>query len=188
MSELLKKTMRIICIAGLIGSGKDTAADYISRKYDYKIIDYANILREVCKREGLELTRDNLQNLRVKYGNTFLAEEAVNRIKSSGNDKIVLTPMRRSEDFEIPRREFGDSVMLTVIEADAKKRFERLKNRGRENDPKDFGEFERQEAREREIFNFEKTFSYADFRVKNNEGIEDMKKKIDKIMKNLEMI
>ena len=175
--------MPILCIAGLIGSGKDTAADYISKKYGYNIIDYASILREICKKEGLELTRDNLQNLRVKYGNTFLAEEAANRIKKLKDDNIILTPMRRSEDFEIPKKEFGENVKLIVVEASIKKRFERLSRRGRENDPKDYEEFERQEAREKEIFNFDKTFSYADFKIKNSGSIDDMKKEIDKIMK-----
>ena len=175
--------MPILCIAGLIGSGKDTAADYISKKYGYKIIDYAAILREICKHEGLELTRDNLQNLRIKYGNTFLAEESVNRIKKSKDTNVILSPMRRSEDFEIPKKEFRDKVKLIVIEADAKKRFGRLRSRGRENDPKDFAEFERQEKRENEIFNFDKTFSYADFIIKNNKNIDTMKKEIDKLMK-----
>ena len=175
--------MPILCIAGMIGSGKDTAAEYISKKYGYKIVDYASILREICKKEGLEVTRDNLQNLRLKYGNTFLAEEVVKRIKKSGDKKIVLTPMRRSEDYEIPRREFGDQVKLILIESDAKERFDRLKKRGRENDPKDFKEFERQEKRENEIFNFDKTFSYADFTVKNNGSIDEMKKNIDKVMR-----
>ncbi|MBS3050943.1 MAG: dephospho-CoA kinase [Candidatus Aenigmarchaeota archaeon] len=175
--------MGIICIAGLIGSGKDTAADYISKKYGYKIIDYANILREICKKEGLELSRDNLQNLRVKYGNTFLAEEAVKRIKDSGNRKIILTPMRRSEDFEIPKKEFGSALTLIVVDADPETRFKRLSTRGRENDPKDLNEFLRQEKRENEIFNFEKTFSYADFTIENDSGLKDLETKIDNVMK-----
>ena|SRR3989338_1458588 len=172
----------IICIAGLIGSGKDTAAEYISSKYGYTIIDYANILREICKNEGLELTRDNLQNLRVKYGNTFLAEEAVKRVKASGKKKIILTPMRRSEDFEIPKQEFGDALKLIVVDAEPKVRFARLNKRGRENDPKDFDEFLRQEKRENEIFNFDRTFSYADFSIENNGSVRELEQKIDKIM------
>ena len=175
--------MRVICLAGLIGSGKDMAADYISKKYGYTIIDYANILREICKKECLELTRDNLQNLRVKYGNTFLAEEVVKRVKESKSKKFILTPLRRSEDFEIPKKAFGKSVKLIVIETNARIRFERLNKRGRENDPKDFKEFQRQEKRENEIFNFDKTFSYADFKVNNNGTPEELKTALDKVMK-----
>lgn len=45
--------MKVICIAGLIGSGKDTAAGYIAKKYGYHVIDYANILREICREEEI---------------------------------------------------------------------------------------------------------------------------------------
>ena len=174
--------MRIICISGLIGSGKDTVAEYISEKYGYEIIDYANILREVCKREGLELTRENLQNLRVKYGNTFLAEEAIGRVKKSSSEKIILSSLRRSEDYEMPKKEFKNDLIMILIESAPKVRFGRLSNRGRENDPKDFKEFERQELREKEIFNFDKTFSYADFKIKNNDSIKELKHRIDEVM------
>lgn len=177
--------MKVICIAGLIGSGKDTVSEYIARKYVYHIIDYASILREICKKEGLELTRDNLQNLRMEYGNTFLAEEAVKRARQSGFGKILFTPMRRSEDMLIPKKELGNAVLI-VVEADPKTRFLRLKGRGRENDPKDFVEFQRQETREFQIFDLTKTFSYADYRINNNGSREELYKQIDKIMKEIE--
>lgn len=82
--------MKILCLAGLIGSGKDETAKYIAEKYGYHIIDYANILRDICKKEGLEITRENLQNLRIKYGNTFLAEEVVKRVKNRKKKKYYL--------------------------------------------------------------------------------------------------
>ncbi len=175
---------RIIAITGLIGSGKDTVAEHIAEKYGYEIIDYANILREICKEEGLELTRDNLQNLRLKYGNTFLAEEIVKRVKKSTSDKIVLTPLRRSEDFEIPQKEFGDIIMI-LVESDDRIRFERISKRGRENDPEDFEEFQRQAKRDADIYDFDKTFSYAKFKITNNGTTEDLKKEVDKVMEKL---
>ncbi len=175
---------KIIAVTGLIGSGKDTVAEYIAEKYGYTIIDYANILREMCKNEGLELTRDNLQNLRLKYGNTFLAEEVVDRVKKSGKDKILITPLRRSEDYEIPNKELGGIVMI-LVESDDKIRFERLSKRGRENDPKDFEEFQRQAKRDDDIYDFDKTFSYAKYRIQNNGDIDQLKKQIDKIMEEL---
>ncbi len=177
--------MRVVCIAGLIGSGKDTASEHIAKKYGHHIIDYANILRDICRREGLELTRDNLQNLRIKYGNTFLGEEAVRQAKSSGHSKILFTPIRRSEDFLIPKEKLENVVMI-LVEADPKVRFERLKVRGRENDAKDFFEFQRQETREFEIFDFKKTFSHADYKINNNGSREELYKQIDKIIEKIE--
>jgi dephospho-CoA kinase len=175
--------MKIIALAGLMGSGKDTAAEYISKKYGYKIIDYSNIIREMCRKEGLELTRDNFQNLRIKYGNMFLAEEVVKRVKASKEENIIITPLRRSEDYLIPKKEFGKKIVFILVECDQKIRFKRLKKRGRENDPKDFVEFQRQEKRENEIYDFDKTFSYANYIVKNNGTPDALRKEIDKVMK-----
>jgi dephospho-CoA kinase len=177
--------MKIIALAGLIGSGKDSASEYIEKKYGYFLIHYSNILREICRKEGLEVTRDNLQNIRVKYGNTFLAEEVVKRMKASKKQKILIEPLRRSEDFEIPKKEFGKNLVFILIDVEQKTRFERLKKRGRENDPKDFKEFQRQEKRESEIYDFDKTFSYADHVVSNNGTPATLKKEIDKVMKKI---
>ena len=177
--------MKIICIAGLIGSGKDEVAKYISDKYGYEIIDYANILREIVRNEGLEVTRENLQNTRLKYGNTFLAEIVIKKIKESEKQKIILTPMRRSEDYLIPKKEFGSNMQMILVEVSAKVRFKRLSKRGRENDPKDFTTFKKQEKREFEIFNFKKTFSYADFKISNAGNIKQLSKRIDDVMKNI---
>jgi len=178
--------MKIICIAGLIGSGKDEVAKYISDKYGYEIIDYANILREIVRNEGLEVTRENLQNTRLKYGNTFLAEIVIKKIKESEKQKIILTPMRRSEDYLIPKKEFGSNMQMILVEVSAKVRFKRLSKRGRENDPKDFTTFKKQEKREFEIFNFKKTFSYADFKVNNNGNMNQLRIKIDDVMKKID--
>ena len=174
----------IIAIAGLIGSGKDEVAGYISRKYGYHVIDYAGILRGICRDEGLEVTRDNMQNLRLKYGNTFLAEAVVKKAKESGKKNIILTPIRRSEDFTIPEKEFP-GIRMILVEAPERVRFERLKARNRENDPKDFAEFQRQESREFLIYDFDKTFSYAKYNIINNGSVEELHSSIDKIMEEM---
>ena len=73
----------IVAITGLIGSGKNEAADYIAKRYGFVIFDYADLLRDMLKKEGIEPTRENLQAYRVKHGNTFLAEAIVAKIKKS---------------------------------------------------------------------------------------------------------
>jgi dephospho-CoA kinase len=177
--------MRIICVVGLIGCGKDTATDYIEHKYGYTTINTGDIVRDFTRMEGLELTRDNLQNIRKKYGNNFVAEEAVKIIKEKKLDKILLNGVRRSEDYEIPRAKFGNVMKMILIETDEKKRFERLKKRGDERCPKTMDEFKKQEKNEFAIYNFDKTFSYAGFKIKNNGTPEELHREIDIIMKKI---
>jgi dephospho-CoA kinase len=177
--------MKIICIAGLIGSGKDVVAKYIEDRYGYFLIDYATKLRELCRKEGMEVTRDNLQMLRLKYGNTFLAEAVVEEIKKSSSTKIILSPMRRSEDFLIPKKEFPECKLIVIAASDVI-RYERLRARERENDPKTIEEFRRQESREFEIFDLNKTFSYADYVIENEGTMETLKNRVDKLMQEIE--
>lgn len=179
--------MKIIGIVGLIGSGKDEAANYIAERYSYRIINMSDIFREILRSEGIEPTRKNLQEERVKRGMRFLAQEVVKRIKNmakKGVEKIVITSVRRPEDYEIVKKAFGDYKLIQIF-ADKEKRFERMKKRGRPGDPKTLEEFEKQENKDKEIFEFEKTFKYADYKIDNNGTKEDLRNKIDELMKRI---
>ncbi len=178
--------MKIIGIVGLIGSGKDTAEEYISEKYGYKSISMGDVLREIAASEGCGMDRDSLQNLRVKKGRTFLAEEVAQRISDSGWGRVIISGIRMPEDYEIPRKRFGGCIKLIHVEASRKKRFERLAKRGTERDPKSIDEFRRNEKREKEIYDFGKTFSHADYVLDNNGSMEDLKRRADKIMAEIE--
>ena len=138
----------------------------------------------MLRTEGLEVNRENLQNYRLKHGNCFLAEEIVRRVKNMKTDKIVLSTMRRSEDYEIPKKAFGEIKMI-LVEADERIRFERVHSRGRENDPKTIEDFRKQCDRDAQIFDFGRLFAHADFIIENNGTKEELHEKIDDIMKKL---
>src|SRR3989338_371977 len=180
-------SLKILAVTGRIGSGKNSVEDYLRDKYEYKIINMADVLRQMAKEEGCGLDRQSLQNLRKKYGNTFLAEKTVKIIEWLNDNKIVIGSMRRPEDFLIPKQKFNDNIKLIVIEARKDVRFQRIKKRGREGDPKTIKEFETQEKKDEEIFEFKKIFSYADYVIDNNGTLDDLHKQIDKIMREKKM-
>ncbi|MBI2233060.1 MAG: AAA family ATPase [Candidatus Aenigmarchaeota archaeon] len=177
------KLESIIAITGLIGSGKNEAADYIAKNYSYVIFDYADLIREMMRKEGIEPTRINIQNYRLKHGNNFLAEAIVEKIQNSSHERVLLTPIRRPEDYEMPKKAFGASIIMIHIDADEQIRFERLKSRRSARDPKTPKEFKEQEKRELEIFNFKKTFKYANYTIENNGTLEELHKKLNSLMK-----
>jgi dephospho-CoA kinase len=180
--------MRIICVVGLIGCGKDTASDYIEKKYGYHTISTGDIIRTFAKRDGLELTRENLHKIRRKYGNIFIGEETIKIIKEKKLRHVLLNGVRRSEDYEIPKKAFGNVMRMILINTDKENRFKRLKARGLPRDPKNAEDFEDHEKNESEIYDFDKTFSYADFKIENNGSKQDLYKKIDNVMKEIERI
>lgn len=176
------ESMHVLAISGLIGSGKDTVAKYISDEYGYEIIQFADVLRGMLKKEGIELTRENLQKYRMKHGRTFLAEECLDVALSMKKEKMIFIPLRMYEDYSVLKKHFS-SMKLIWIDAPVKERFGRLKTRQRENDPKSAESFKSQDTSEKDLFDFDRLEKMADYRISNNGNIMDLKKSIDRMMK-----
>lgn len=178
--------MKVIGIVGLIGAGKDTAADYIEKKYGYQIISFRDLVKEVTEKAGLEPNRENLQltgkKYRKKYGSDYFSQLAVKKAKAF--EKSILKEMRTKEDVELPKKVFGKSMTVINIGADKKNRFERLKKRARLGDPKSIEEFEKQEKKEADL-GYTNAIDFADITIQNNSTFSDLYKKIDEAMKGI---
>ncbi|MBI5332597.1 MAG: AAA family ATPase [Candidatus Aenigmarchaeota archaeon] len=179
---------KVIGIIGLIGSGKHTIAEYISRKYGYRIFSMGTegVSGRLTRKDGLELTRQNIQNTTERYrkqhGMDYLAKLVLREVLDSGCKKALITDMRKPEDIAVPRKYFGNSFLLIFIDAYPKIRFERLKKRNRKRDPKVWKEFLDQEKREHELF-FSKSLGMHDFVIDNNSEMEKARKAVDKRLK-----
>ena len=150
--------MKVIGIFGSIGAGKDEVAKYLVNKYDYSNVSYGDIVRQTSKKMGFTKSRSNLQKTREicdeKYGKEYFPERVVETVVKNNLKKAIISGIRNPEDAIIPKKIFGKNMILVFIEADKEKRFRRLKKRASERDPKTKREFNLQEKRELEIFNF----------------------------------
>ncbi len=170
-----------LAMAGLIGCGKDTAAEYISKKYGYRIIQFADVLRSMLKKEGIPVTRESLQQYRREHGQTFLAEECV-RIAAKKTGKLLFIPMRTRGDYKILKRHFPD-ITLIWVSSSKKTRFARLSKRRRENDPTTMKAFEAQDSKEKEMFDFDFLRNESEYTIQNNGTLKDLHANIDKVMR-----
>lgn len=180
--------MHVIGITGFIGSGKDAVADYIKDKYTYEHIDFGDITREFATEMGRTQSREDLQQIRrdfdEKYGKEFFAGEAVKIIKQNNLERVVITGFRGPEDVEPIKKKFGKDIIFIGIEADKKIRFYRLKKRNSPRDPNTFGEFQRQEENEYNLFpELKNIITEADYRIDNSGSIDDLHNNIDQFMK-----
>jgi dCMP deaminase len=176
----------IIGVTGFFCAGKDEFANYITSK-GIEHISLSDILREDLIKAKIEVTRTHLQelgkDLRLKYGAGILAERA---LKSMPKDKNYLVSSIGTTGEAKALRKRGD-FLLVFIDAPQNIRFERMKARNRENDPKTFDEFRKQEAKEtkgggsayREIENLKKI---ADVVIVNDGSLDKFKAKIDKML------
>ena len=175
--------MKVIGIFGLIGSGKDTVAEYLEEKYGFYHVSYGTIVRELSKQLGRTLERDDLIKTQreyvQRYGQNYFGRLAVERIRKSKEQFFILSGIRRPQDVEEPRKAFGEDFLLVFVDAPPKIRFERMHSRSREGDPETLEEFLRQEEEEKKAFGFDEVTRRVKFTIKNEGTLEELYRNVD---------
>jgi len=179
----------VLGFVGLPCAGKREAIDYLTKKHGFFYSSTSDRIREEIQSQGKKITRLNLQKiggeLRNKFGPDILARRTWEKILSSGEKKVVIDSIRGKEEVEFFRR-VADFCLVAIL-ADPRKRFERMKKRGREADPKTWEEFKKMEARDKtgDGRDVEACIEMADFKVENNGTIEELENRIEKVLKRL---
>ncbi len=179
---------------GTFCAGKDTFAEYLMKK-GYLHLSLSDILREEARRNGIEITRENLyvlgNQLRKGEGSGVLAKRAV--VSMLPNKNYVVTSIRNT--LEAKELVSSKNFVLVSIDAPAEIRFKRILERTdrKENDPKTFQEFLEKENREMKSDNesnqnIRDCMSMAKFNIINDKGKEEFYKKIDELLPLLEQI
>jgi dCMP deaminase len=176
----------IIGLTGKNGSGKTAVAEYLkSRGFQYHSL--SDGIRDEIRRRGQEITRDVLINvgndLRDTFGPGVLAERILLNLGRDHN--YVIDSIRNPSEVEVLKRR--DGFILLALEADPAVRFERSRNRGRENAAQSFEQFMEEETRELESANpasqqLHATRAKADIVVANDGTLEALHRKLDELM------
>jgi dephospho-CoA kinase len=125
----------IIGLTGSNCSGKDTMAEYVSKKYDYKHFSLSDVIREIMKEKNIEPVRENLiifgTKLRQENGNGVLAKKVLEKMDISG--KYCVTSIRHPDEVnELRKRK---DFVLVNVDASRNIRFDRMQKRKRLGDP-----------------------------------------------------
>ncbi len=178
---------RIIGITGLPASGKGAAAQYLKDKYQAVTFRYSTILRDVMDRLYLPHTRENLSGistvLREFFGQDLLAKVIAQDVEKSPASLVVVEGIRRLEDIKYLKEVAG--FTLVGIDADMKLRFERIKQRGENEDDKNktWEEFVAEHQLETELTILD-TMKIADITMDNNGDLPGLYEQLDKLIKN----
>lgn len=186
MQEKTRQTL--IGLLGTIGAGKTTVSEYLVNKHDFYKVTMGDLVREVTKKEGLELTRENLQAIQKKYrdnfGQEYFIKETIKRLKESGRENLLIDGIRTPTDATEAKKA---GAILVLIDAPKKARFERLRARKREGDAQTFEQFLRQEKREWEMLHFRESLKYVDYKIDNYRSIRELYKQVDDLLKKTEV-
>jgi len=179
----------LIGLTGKNGSGKGVVSDFL-KSMGYHYHSLSDVVREEIVSRGNKVTRDLLittaNELRTNYGPSVLAERIMAKLDPEKN--YVIDSIRNPFEVEALRRR--KDFFLLMVDADPKTRFGRLKERARENDPKDYDAFLKLEAAEAgsndpNTQQLNRTCDMADARVENNNTIEELHEDIRHVLRAL---
>ncbi|MDP7181896.1 MAG: deaminase [Candidatus Woesearchaeota archaeon] len=175
----------IIGLVGTIGAGKQTILDYLQEKYGYNSVSCSDVLRDMLKEQGKELTRDNLRELgnvtRKEGGNGAIAKILLEKLRNNWKANYVVDSIRHPDEVAVLRT--SPLFHLVAVDADLRLRFDRVKARKREQDPVTLPAFV--ERDQREMFGtgneqrIRETMELADELVLNNGSVEELKQRVD---------
>lgn len=179
----------IIGLTGRNGSGKGEVAKFLQER-GFHYFSLSDVLREEAARNHLPVTRDNLVQLgnqmRSEHGPGILAERVFARLDPEKN--YVIDSVRHPSEVQVLRRR--SDFYLAYVEAPERLRFERLKERMRENDPKTFEEFQSLEEKEAQSAKasdqqLDQAISLADVTLENGGGLEALHEKVKEVILDL---
>ena len=174
--------MSVIVLVGLARSGKDTAADYIAKKYNYTKYTFSSVLGEMIEKQGGHATKEKMiklgDMLRRKRGMDALAKMLEKKI--SQQDNILLVGPRSIEEIEYFRKKFPDLKILKIT-AKTEQRFKRKS----ELDPKNRKEFFERDELDRERKGMQKVLDSAETEIQNRDTKRNLYAQLDKFMKGI---
>ena len=183
--------MTIIGITGTIGAGKGTIVDYLVKHHGYKHFSVRGYLTRLILEQHLPLNRDSMvmvaNDLRAKHSPSFIAEELLREAQETGLPAIIESIRTIGEVTALRAR---GNFYLFAVDADTKKRYERVIERGSETDKISYEVFLENEKREMDSQdpnkqNLAACQALADFRFTNNTSFDALYEQIEEVLQEL---
>lgn len=177
------ENIKIIAFVGLTGSGKSSAADYLTSK-GYPKVYFGGVVLDAMTQAGLEHTQENerpfREELRAKEGNDFVVKRIITQLNGlidAGQKRIVADGIYTWTEYKAMKREFPGELTVVAIVAPKRLRHHRLTQRPirpltqSEADQRDWAEIE----------NLEKggPIAIADSYIINDGNLEQLHADID---------
>ena len=184
----------ILGLSGTFGSGKDTAAKYLAKKYNLLHISTGDMVREEALKTRGSLERPILQEIATKlrkdFGSSILVDRSLAFYDEQKNlyEGLIMTGIRSIGEAEAVKEAGG---YLVFLEGDVKIRYSRMLKRSRDQETKlSLDEFIAQEKKEHGDsvgfnFNLLKIKEMANKIIINDKNIEAFYLQLDKLIEEI---
>lgn len=146
----MKGDKLVLGLTGMPGSGKSLVIN-VAKEQGYDVIVMGDIVREETKKRNMELTRENVGKvmlaLRREEGPAVIAKRCLPKITKSKNTKVIVDGIRSLDEIDEFKRNLPKFTHIGV-HSGPETRFQRLFNRARTDDPKDWEDFNERDQRE----------------------------------------
>lgn len=179
----------IIGIVGLQGSGKTEVASKLVEEGAARV-RMGNIVWKEIENRDLEVNEENVglvaNELREKEGMSAIAKRCIPIIREKGKESkaVVVDGIRGIAEVEKYKEEFGEDFVLLSIESSEETRYERIKDRKREDDIQDFEKFKEKDTRELN-WGMKEAMESSDYKVSNEGTLYKLKEKTSKIFEEI---
>lgn len=173
--------MVIIVVCGLARSGKDTAADFIAKKFGLKKYSFSSVLSKILESKGVIPSKKKLlllgNELRENQGKDVVARLLAESIVE--DDNFILVGPRSLEEIEFFKKKFTKAKFLVLkVVADSSRRFKRKSSL----DPKSFDSFFSRDENDIQEKGLKAVLDSADRVVSNNGSKKEFFKKLESLL------
>jgi dephospho-CoA kinase len=180
----------IVIVTGMPGSGKSKIVKEFESR-GFPSVSMGDIVREETVKRGLELTKENVAKvsirLRQELGQNAVAKLAVEKVREllKETDVVVIDGVRSLDEVGTFRSAFpGERIVTIAVHTPPRQRFERLRARGRHDDPRSWEDFEERDWKELK-FGIGNVMAMADYMLVNDGPHDDYVRRVRELVRTI---
>jgi dephospho-CoA kinase/inosine/xanthosine triphosphate pyrophosphatase family protein len=176
----------VLLVIGFKCAGKTTLSDHLAAQDDVMVLEASSVLRSLAQEaEETVETADDAFKFLAQHGLDCVAHTIGNFVERGTAKLYVVTGLRTVEEILLLVERFPEAHIV-LVDSDIQTRFERHVRRGRDQDVKTLGDFERQDEQQAHFGVLRVATEIATDIIRNDVTVEQFKEKIDAFVAGLE--